>query len=222
VPALEPAHHDPPGLLGVAGAQRDERLVERRLGMARPVVEDQLELHQQEQPDEHGEPPPVGRRDVPDGGGDRDRQADVDHDSPAPPGHHLLDEAGDHVAAVEGEQRQEVEQPDRRPGPPDRLRRRRPLPARLVQRIHPHQGEDGQPGGDVHDRAGESDEGLGALGQRSPGDVRRVSGHEVERDLGVRPRPPRRDGMAELVQQCEAGDRPGEPPAELVGVEEDE
>ena len=45
-----------------------------------------------------------------------------------------------------------------------------------------------------------------------------VPGQEVERDLGLGTGAPGGDGVAELVEQREPGDRDGQPHAELVGV----
>ena len=54
------------------------------------------------------------------------------------------------------------------------------------------------------------------------GVVGRVAGQEVERDLGLGPGPAGGDGVPELVQQREAGDRQRQPDAELVAVDDDD
>ncbi len=190
--------------------------------MARPVVEHQLQLHHDEQAEEHGEPARLGDEGHPDRRADREDEARVERDPAGLTRKEPLEHVGDDVAAVEGQHREEVEQPDRRPGPPDGLCCRGALPAVLVERVDPHHGEQGQPGRDVGDRSGEGDEGLGPERQGLRRDVRGVAGHEVERDLGPGAGPAGGHGVPQFVQQREAGHRHRQPDAELVAVDEHE
>ena len=88
--------------------------------------------------------------------------------------------------------------------------------------LTPIASEHSDPGEDVGDRAGEGDHRLGPPRQRLRGVVGGVAGQEVERDLRLGPCPAGGDGVAELVQQREAGDRDGQPHAELVAVDGDD
>ena len=147
-----------------------------------------------------------------------DRHADVHHRAPGPSREEAVEDRLDDVATVEGQDRDEVEQPDDRSRPPHRLARHRLDDAGVIQGVGAHQHQRQAAARDVGERSGQRDGDRPGPADRSLRAVGGVAGHELERDGGVGPRPARHEGVAQLVQQRERRHRPGQPDTELTVV----
>ncbi len=141
----------------------------------------------------------------------------------AAPRQHRVDPGRHHHAAVEREQRDQVEQAEHRAGPPDRPAWRR---SRRRWSYDERVGAEQQQGDARRPRSRPSGP-APAIDARSPRCqrrrrvVRRVAGEHVERDLGVGSGRASGDRVPELVHEREHGDRPGQPPPERLRVEHD-
>ena len=202
--------------------QRRGRHVERRLGVAGALVEQGLQLQDQQEAEEHDEPAPLRAHRAQDEHGDRRADADVGHDRTSSTGQQAVEQRRDDVAAVERQHRDEVERSDHGTGPEHGGRGRGAAAVGGIERVDAHRGEDSDPGQDVHDGPGEGDGRLGPPRQGLRGVVGRVAGQEVEGDLRLCPCPASGDGVTELMQQREGGDRDRQPDAELVAVDGDD
>ncbi|CAB4997761.1 unannotated protein [freshwater metagenome] len=145
---------------------------------------------------------------------------DDEHDPSRPLWGEVRDELFEDRAAVEWQDRDQVEQSDGRPGPQHGDRHivadLRPSPTT----VGPDVGE--RSDRDLRRRSGERDARPLPARERSGGSERRIAGHEVEGDLRLGARGPCGEGMAEFVQQGEQRDERSQPNTACSRIHQDD
>ncbi len=148
---------------------------------------------------------------------DRQRKAEVQHREVSSLAQDGL-EAGQHdVAAIERQDRQQVEQADHRACPPQRPGRVGCVEAR-VQWVHAHRPQPQHADSDLHRGPGEADPGSLPTLQMTRRNEGCVARQEVERDLGSGTCCACCERVTQFVDQGEHGDEHSQPHAESWSV----